>query len=156
MSEEELQGDRPTQMNEGTDHRGPVTLGAAIVVGRVQEDPAEQESVEGGEGAATDGESDEAADEAPSPETRLLLFGDSDFPSNTYFQLAGNGDLILSGIAWLAEQGELVSIRPKSATPRIVVLTSQQAFFYFWTIVAFAPLAITVAGVGIWMRRKKL
>jgi ABC-type uncharacterized transport system involved in gliding motility auxiliary subunit len=99
---------------------------------------------------------DEAVDGTALPETRLLLFGDSDFPSNTYFQLAGNGDLILSGIAWLAEQGELVSIRPKSATPRIVVLTSQQAFFYFWTIVAFAPLAITVAGVGIWMRRKKL
>jgi hypothetical protein len=36
------------------------------------------------------------------------------------------------------------------------VLTSQQASFYFFTIVAFAPLAITVAGVGIWMRRKRL
>ncbi len=75
---------------------------------------------------------------------------------NAYFNASGNADLMLNGIAWLAEQGELVSIRPRAHTPRIVVLTTQQVFFYFWTIVALGPLAITVAGVGVWLRRRKL
>ena len=117
-SEAQLQGGERTQLDEGVDTRGPVTLGAAVVAGGAQEGEVEQEPAEEGEPSDTDGESDRADDAMKAPETRLLLFGDSDFPSNTYFQLAGNGDLVLSGIAWLAEQGELVSIRPKTTTPR--------------------------------------
>lgn len=151
MSQEELQ-DGTIQMDEAVDVAGPVTLGAAVVVGGRNET---EDELDADDDSAEDADAPQEEEPAP-PEARLLLFGDSDFPSNAYFNVSGNGDFILSGIAWLAEQGELVSIRPKTATPRIVVLTSQQAFFYFWTIVAFAPLAITVAGVGIWMRRKKL
>lgn len=152
LSQDELQGGT-IQMTEGVDVAGPVTLGAAIVIGDPPEDAA-AETVPDGEQEAGSHAADRP--ETAPPETRLLLFGDSDFSSNAYFNVSGNGDFILSGIAWLAEQGELVSIRPKTTTPRIVVLTSQQRFFYFLTIVAFAPLAVTVAGVGIWMRRKRL
>ena len=56
----------------------------------------------------------------------------------------------------LSEQEELVSIRPKSSQPRVVVLSRQQVLYYFFTIVAVAPIAITVVGVAIWWRRKKL
>jgi len=37
-----------------------------------------------------------------------------------------------------------------------VVLSRQQVLYYFFTIVAVAPVAITVVGVAIWWRRKKL
>ena len=152
LSQDELQGGT-IQMTEGVDVAGPVTLGAAVESGGPG-DEAEDDPGLHGEAVEQEDQDDEVASSPPA--SRLLLFGDSDFPSNAYFNVSGNGDFVLSGIAWLAEQGDLVSIRAKTATPRIVVLTSQQAFFYFWTIVAFAPLAITVAGVGIWMRRKKL
>ena len=96
-------------------------------------------------------------DEAkPTAETRLVVFGDSDFMTNGFFNASGDGDLALNSIAWLSEQEELVSIRPKSSQPRIVVLSRQQVLYYFFTIVAIAPIAITVAGVAIWWRRKKL
>ncbi|HXH27550.1 MAG TPA: hypothetical protein VNL37_00795, partial [Candidatus Polarisedimenticolia bacterium] len=89
-------------------------------------------------------------------EARLLLFGDSDFLSNAYFNASGNGDLALNGIAWLAEQGELVSIRPKTSVPRLVILSATQLRYSFWTIVALAPIGITAVGVGVWVRRKRL
>ncbi len=161
MSAEERRGGTIT-MNEGVDVAGPLTIGAAIVrsapPGGAGEDDGPDEA-DGGEVDDLTGEGGNASgDEATAggTETRLLLFGDSDVLSNAYFNASGNADLMLNGIAWLAEQGELVSIRPRAHTPRIVVLTTQQVFFYFWTIVALGPLAITVAGVGVWLRRRKL
>jgi ABC-type uncharacterized transport system involved in gliding motility auxiliary subunit len=132
------------RLDEGKDTPGPLTLGAAVTRTVTATAPA-------GEAGA------EAASATPKePETRLLLFGDSDFLSNAYFNASGNGDLALNGIAWLAEQEELVSIRPKTSTPRTLILTPQQVRLYFVTMVAVAPIAITVAGVGIWIRRRKL
>ncbi|HEU4402773.1 MAG TPA: GldG family protein [Candidatus Polarisedimenticolia bacterium] len=125
--------------DEKSDTKGPVIIGAAAT--RKMEPKAKSE------GAATP---------PPVSEARLLLFGDSDFISNAYFNASGNGDLTLNGVAWLAEQEDLVSIRPKTSTPRIVILTPAQVRAYFWSIVALAPIAITAVGVGIWARRKKL
>ncbi|HET8946123.1 MAG TPA: DUF4350 domain-containing protein [Candidatus Polarisedimenticolia bacterium] len=126
------------------DTRGPITLAAAFEKkGSGAPDPAP---------AATGGE-------APKPagaEARLVLFGDGDFASNNYFNAGGNGDLALSAVAWLAEQGELMSIRPKTGTPRIAILSPAHVFYYFWTIVAIAPILIATVGVGIWWRRKRL
>ena len=59
-------------------------------------------------------------------------------------------------MAWLAEQGELMSIRAKTGTPRIAILSPAQVFYYFWTIVAIAPILFATVGVGIWWRRKRL
>jgi len=143
-------------LDEGTDVPGPVTIAAALT--RRTATPPDTPKEEGGdESAAGEDDGDGAPDRPKSePETRLLVFGDSDFTSNAYFNAAGNGDLALSGIAWLAEQDDLVSIRPKTALPRILTLTPREIFYYFWTIVALAPVTIVVTGVALWMRRKKL
>ncbi len=129
------------RLDQGVDTPGPLTLGVAI-----------EKKLDGAEKNASDTDKKTP----PKAETRIILFGNSAFLSNTYFNASGNGDLGLSCIAWLAEQEDLISIRPKSTTPRIVILSPQEVFYYFWTIVALAPLAIAVAGVGIWWRRRKL
>jgi len=140
VSEEEFQSGR-IQLDDN-DTRGPITLAAAFE--RKANTPAEHP-------AGTDG-----APKPSAPGARLVLFGDGDFASNNYFNAGGNGDLALNAIAWLVEQGELMSIRPKSGTPRIAILSAPQVFYYFWTIVAIAPLCIALVGVGIWWRRKRL
>jgi gliding motility-associatede transport system auxiliary component len=133
-------------MDRGSDVQGPLTL-AAAAVRTVQSPPA----------VAADASSKGGQDSASSAEqARLLLFGDSDFLSNAYFNASGNGDLALNGIAWLAEQEDLVSIRPKTSVPRVVILSPTQIRYSFWTIVALAPIAITAVGVGVWVRRKRL
>jgi ABC-type uncharacterized transport system involved in gliding motility auxiliary subunit len=128
-SQAEFESGRPT-FNDGQDTRGPVTVAAAA--------------------------SGQRGSETERPEARIVLFGDSDFLTNAYFNASGNGDLALNAIAWLAEREELVSIRPKTAVPRLVILTPVQVFYYFWTIVAVLPITIAVVGVGIWIRRRKL
>ncbi|MGH9748437.1 MAG: Gldg family protein [Candidatus Polarisedimenticolia bacterium] len=139
-SREEYRSGRMT-MNEGKDVAGPIVLGAAV--SRAVEAPV-----------APAADTTDPADRPP--ETRLLVFGDSDFLSNGYFNASGNGDLALNCVAWLAEQEELVSIRPKTSAPRLVILTPAEIYFYFWTIVALSPIVIVVVGVGIWVRRRKL
>ena len=136
-NEAEIRSHRVT-LDPGADTKGPLTLAAAITRRPpAPVDPAKPQS-------------------KSAPETRLLVFGDSDFLTNASFNAAGNGDLALNAVAWLSEQEDLVSIRPKTSVPRVVVLSPQQAFYYFWTIVALAPVIITAVGVVIWVRRKKL
>ena len=135
-------------LDQATDTAGPVTLAAAVT----RSAPAADGGASRGDEAGASGESAKPA----TPETRLVVLGDSDFASNAYFNAAGNGDFVLNGVAWLAEQEDLVSIRPKTALPRILTLTPREAFYYFWTIVALAPVLIIVTGVSIWARRKRL
>jgi ABC-type uncharacterized transport system involved in gliding motility auxiliary subunit len=139
-SEEEMRSGR-IQLDEGKDTRGPITLAAAF-----EKKEATPPAVPAGDGATP----------PSAPSARLVLFGDGDFISNNYINAAGNGDLALNAIAWLVEQGELMSIRPKSSSPRIAILSPAQVFYYFWTIVAIAPLMIAASGVAIWWRRKRL
>jgi ABC-type uncharacterized transport system involved in gliding motility auxiliary subunit len=146
-SQEEFRRGRMT-LDEKADTRGPVTI-AAAVTRKAAASAVPDSSGPGGSGK------DGGAEPSPA-ETRLLLFGDSDFLANSYFNASGNGDLALNAVAWLSEQEDLVSIRPRTSTPSIVILTPQQVRYYFWSIVAMAPIAITVVGVGIWARRKKL
>ncbi|HKN47399.1 MAG TPA: ABC transporter, partial [Candidatus Polarisedimenticolia bacterium] len=136
-NEAEIRSHRVT-LDPGADTKGPLTIAAAITrKPPTPADPAKTQS-------------------KTAPETRLLVFGDSDFLTNASFNAAGNGDLALNAVAWLSEQEDLVSIRPKTSVPRVVILSPQQAFYYFWTIVALAPVIISAVGVVIWVRRKKL
>lgn len=142
--------------DEGVDTRGPVVVAAAASrrIGEVADDP------EGGDTAAEgDGVSGDDAGDRPSDvrrEARLVLFGDSDFVTNGYFNMTGNGDLALNAIAWLAEREELVSIRPQPSQPHLVVLTSDQIRYYFLTIVVLMPVSIAAAGIAVWIRRRRL
>ncbi len=104
----------------------------------------------------------ETAPAAPSaakpsrPETRLVVFGDSDFPSNAYFNATSNGELFLNTANWLAGQEDLVAIPAKSRLPLLVTLTQRQASLIWVISLLVAPAAILVAGIAIWVRRKKL
>ena len=49
-------------------------------------------------------------------ETRVVVFGDSDFAANSGLGRQGNRDLFLNTVGWLSQQENLISIRPKSPT----------------------------------------
>ncbi|MEW5944690.1 MAG: ABC transporter, partial [bacterium] len=69
---------------------------------------------------------------------------------------AGNRDLFLNMVNWLAGEEEKISIRPRSTEREQVVLTGGQAkmIFYFATLIF--PAAVIILGGGIWMRRRNL
>jgi ABC-type uncharacterized transport system involved in gliding motility auxiliary subunit len=90
------------------------------------------------------------------PEGRLIVFGDSDFATNRLFDAYGNGNLFLNSANWLTEEADLISIQPKTQSPRTLQLTPGQGRTIFWFSVVLLPLLVLIAGLGIWFRRRAL
>ena len=90
------------------------------------------------------------------PPGQLIVFGDSDFATNFYFNLLGNKDLILSSIAVLAEDPALVAVRRKGlpgGTMSPISLTATQSRTLFWAAVIGLPAACLLVGGAIGLRR---
>ena len=126
------------------DKAGPIAIGAAVA--------AVAPDAEKADAAAPHGE--EKKDEAKKPETRLAVIGDSDFAANAYLGIQGNKDLFVNAVNWLAQQENLISIRPKDASDRRVTLTSGQQSAIFWLSLLLLPALALGAGVMTWARRK--
>lgn len=117
--------------------RSPQALGAMIIAGR----PVV------------------AGSPPPSPEkkeklTRLIVIGDSDFTSNLNFGNGGNGDLFLNSVNWLAEEEHLISIRPKPASFRRLLVTNNQLRFIRYSSLGLLPLLSLLLGGIIWWRKR--
>ena len=85
---------------------------------------------------------------------RLVVIGDSDFAANQWASLQQNGDLFFNAINWLAQDENLISIRPKAATNRRVTLTEAQQTLLRWCELFFLPGIVILAGIVIWWKRR--
>jgi ABC-type uncharacterized transport system involved in gliding motility auxiliary subunit len=88
-------------------------------------------------------------------EGRLVVIGDSDFASNQFISgIPRNADLFMNCINWLAEDEDLISIRPKNPADRRVTMTEAQQSSFFWITLVFMPLAAIGTGFYIWWQRR--
>jgi gliding motility-associatede transport system auxiliary component len=95
-----------------------------------------------------------AADRTGEKDARLVVIGDSDFASNQVIDQASNGDLFFNAIDWLAQDENLISIRPKSPTSRRIVLTEGQSVGLEWFELFLLPGFVVILGISIWWRRR--
>jgi ABC-type uncharacterized transport system involved in gliding motility auxiliary subunit len=95
---------------------------------------------------------DKTADEAK-PESRVVVFGDSDFASNLALGAGGNKDLFMNAVSWLAQQENLIAIRPREAGDQRLTMTALQVRGV-WMLVCFVPLFVLGSGVYAWWRRR--
>jgi ABC-type uncharacterized transport system involved in gliding motility auxiliary subunit len=95
-----------------------------------------------------------ASRKAEGGEARLVVIGNSTFAANPYVGLQKNGDLFYNTIDWLAQDENLISIRPKSQTNRRVTLTEGQASALRWLDLFFLPGIVIFSGVYIWWKRR--
>jgi ABC-type uncharacterized transport system involved in gliding motility auxiliary subunit len=116
------------------DKQGPVSMAAAVST------PAAADAA--------------ASEDAPKPETRVVVFGDSDFASNAALGIQGNRDLFMNTIGWLSQQENLISIRPKEAADRRLTLTAAQQTNISWLTLLGIPVAIFGLGIYNWRRRR--
>ncbi len=112
------------KFDEGKDTQGPISLGVA------------------------------ATKSLGDKEARLVVIGDSDFANNQYIRIMANGDLFFNTVNWLAQDEDLISIRPKSATNRSIAMTEAQQSTFWWLTVMFMPLAAIGTGAYIWWKRR--
>jgi ABC-type uncharacterized transport system involved in gliding motility auxiliary subunit len=138
--------DQEVTYDEGKDVAGPISIAAVVTV-----EPTEEETEK-----KTEEETEEEREESPTQEGRLAVFGDSDFATNRYYYLSGNGNLFLNTINWLAEEADLISIQAKTASPRTIQLTATQGRILFFVSVIILPLVVLVSGITVWVRRRSL
>ncbi len=87
---------------------------------------------------------------------RLVIIGDSDFSTNGVVRSAGNGDLFLNIVSWLANEGDLISIRPKEVPTATLILSPNQTNTIFTVSVLILPLGVMGIGLFIWRGRRRL
>jgi ABC-type uncharacterized transport system involved in gliding motility auxiliary subunit len=129
---------KPVEYNEGKDKKGPVAIASAVSAA----------VTDAGAAKTTDGGND------AKPETRVVVFGDSDYASNSALGVQGNRDLFMNTIGWLSQQESLISIRPKEADDRRITMTAAQQTNLNILSVFIIPACILGAGVYTWWRRR--
>jgi ABC-type uncharacterized transport system involved in gliding motility auxiliary subunit len=133
-----LTGGQPAKMDDD-DKKGPVWLGAAVSAPATVTPPPKDLK---------------AGDNSKLAETRLVAIGDSDFAGNGALGVSGNRDLFLNAVNWLAQQENLISIRPRDPEDRRITLTADQERRIFFITVLIVPGLILLAGVQTWWRRR--
>lgn len=88
-------------------------------------------------------------------QSQIVVIGDSDFAKNGLFDLAGNSELALNAINFLARSPEMISIRPRSRDTSPLTLTERQAKWLFWFSFAFMPGLILLGGLTAWVWKKR-
>jgi ABC-type uncharacterized transport system involved in gliding motility auxiliary subunit len=114
----------PPQFDAGKDTKGPISIGVG------------------------------ASKKVGEKEARLVVIGDADFASNAYIRTAGNGDLVFNTLNWLAQDEDLISIRPKAPSSRSITMNESQQNLFFWVVVLLLPLAVAGTGGYIWWKRR--
>jgi ABC-type uncharacterized transport system involved in gliding motility auxiliary subunit len=138
------------QFDEGSDLKGPLTLGVALTrkAGTKINTPT----------------SSSTPPPSPSPtpsttettkESRLVVLGNSDFATDGSFDKYLNGDVFLNSVTWLSQQDQqILSIRPKEPKNRRLNFTQQQAILLTSSSLLFLPmLGFATAAILWWLRR---
>jgi ABC-type uncharacterized transport system involved in gliding motility auxiliary subunit len=143
-AESDLSLKGPIKFDEGKDRKGPISLAAVATVKAPAPAPT-----------PTPSPSPSPAPEEPkTPEGRVVAVGDADFASNALLGFQGNQDFFLNAVAWLAEDADLISIRPKEPENQALFLSRQVQQNVAWVALVILPGFFVVLGVVTWWRRR--
>src|SRR6266536_606294 len=85
---------------------------------------------------------------------RVVVVGDGDFASNSFFPYMSNSELALSMIRWLAREERAPKVRAGVPLPPLVLLTRQQLKSIFLDLEDLQPVRLIAVGAVIWWRRR--
>ena len=85
---------------------------------------------------------------------RLVVFGDSDFASNSFFPYLANADMLLGSISWLIREERAPVVKPPVEVLPTVALTGAQTRAIFIAAVLALPGSVALLGGIVWWRRR--
>ena len=134
----------PIKFDEGKDRMGPISLAAVATVKGPTPAPTPTPSPA----------PSPAPEEPKAPEGRVVAVGDADFASNSLLGFQGNQDFFLNVVAWLAEDADLISIRPKEPENQALFLSRQVQQNVAWIALVLLPGLFVILGIVSWWRRR--
>ena len=85
-----------------------------------------------------------------------MVFGDSEFASDTYFTQYGNGDMMINSVDWAAEQEGLISLTPKDNIERLMIPPGRYTMnLILLGVVFILPGLVLLAGILVWLQRRQ-
>jgi len=86
--------------------------------------------------------------------SRIIVVGDSDFATNSFFHILGNGALFLNAVNYLAARENLIGLEPRTYDLPVVSMTNTQMKATFILSLILLPLLLAALGVAVWWRRR--
>jgi ABC-type uncharacterized transport system involved in gliding motility auxiliary subunit len=85
---------------------------------------------------------------------RMVVAGDADFASNSFFPYLANSDAVLAELAWLTREERAPAMKPPVEVLPVVSLTGDQMRGIFFITVLLMPGLIALAGSAMWWWRR--
>jgi ABC-type uncharacterized transport system involved in gliding motility auxiliary subunit len=143
------------EFDEGSDLPGPTTL--MVIVNRRPVTSSDAAAIPLGrqdDSAAARTDSKEARPAPLAGRSRIAVVGDSDFATNSFFHILGNGNLFLNTVNYLATQENLIGIEPRTYDLPRVNLTNRQMKGTFFLSVVLIPALLAVVGTAVWWKQR--
>jgi hypothetical protein len=86
--------------------------------------------------------------------SRIVVGGDSDFATNSYYHILGNGALFLNSVNYLAARENLIGVEPRTYDLPYVSMTNTQMKGTFIMSLILVPMLMAALGIAVWWRRR--
>lgn len=100
-------------------------------------------------------QTDESQSQEDEAESRLIVYGNSNFATDSWFDQQLNPDIFINSVSWLSKRDEqALSISPKEPEDRRINLTPVQSGILGWLALLIVPaFGFLTAGMLWWLRR---
>ncbi|WP_446376180.1 Gldg family protein [Coleofasciculus sp. E2-BRE-01] len=100
-------------------------------------------------------QTDESQAKEDEAESRLIVYGNSNFATDSWFDQQLNPDIFINSVSWLSKRdAQALSISPKEPEDRRINLTSVQSGILGWLALLIVPaFGFLTAGMLWWLRR---
>ncbi|MFN9399838.1 MAG: GldG family protein [Dolichospermum sp.] len=146
------------EFNEDKDLKGPLTLGVALTRKLLNSPTAIPNPIPTAQNSPTTSPNPiptTTTSPTTAKESRLVVFGNSNFATDSLFEQQLNGDVFLNTVSWLSQQDEkLLSIRPKEPKNRRIIISNLEANLLTISAVILLPLLGLLTGFIIWWKRR--
>ena len=140
-------------MDSGSDTPGPITLGLTLTrFAGTEIDTVEQDDKSAGPSELDDDEPEVLGGD----EQRIVVIGDADFLADAYIGQGGNLDLAINIFNWLTRDDSFLNIPARTLIDQQLNLNPAEQIFIGLMFIALIPLGLIIAGIVIWLRRRKM